>query len=110
MKVVNTIRLKEEVDYETLYKNVENEVDHLTSEMERQQKLRHREKLQFEKRLKESETFLNDLKMTSSVQIEVYNVLCIIYILFLYWFLHSKYLKSSIGYFDYYTAILFAFS
>uniref|UniRef100_A0A453ISM4 Kinesin-like protein n=1 Tax=Aegilops tauschii subsp. strangulata TaxID=200361 RepID=A0A453ISM4_AEGTS len=70
MKVVNTIRLKEEVDYETLYKNVENEVDHLTSEMERQQKLRHREKMQLEKRLKESETFLNDLKMISSVQIE----------------------------------------
>ncbi|KAM3315293.1 hypothetical protein ACQJBY_033806 [Aegilops geniculata] len=70
MKVVNTIRLKEEVDYETLYKNVENEVDHLTSEMERQQKLRHREKMQSEKRLKESETFLNDLKTTSRVQIE----------------------------------------
>ncbi|KAI4992967.1 hypothetical protein ZWY2020_007280 [Hordeum vulgare] len=70
MKIVNTIRLKEEVDYETLYKKVENEVDRLTSEMERQQKLGHREKMQMEKRLKESETFLNDLEMTSSMQIE----------------------------------------
>ncbi|XP_048572229.1 kinesin-like protein KIN-UA isoform X2 [Triticum urartu] len=70
MKIVNTIRLKEEVDYETLYKKVEDEVDHLTSEMERQQKLRQREKMQLEKRLKESEAFLHDLKMTSTMQIE----------------------------------------
>ncbi|XP_051182928.1 kinesin-like protein KIN-UA isoform X2 [Lolium perenne] len=70
MKVVNTIRLKEEVDYESLYKKVESEVDHLTSEIERQQKLKHNEKTQLEERLKESETFLNDLRMTSAMQIE----------------------------------------
>ncbi|XBI69925.1 hypothetical protein VPH35_064542 [Triticum aestivum] len=70
MKIVNTIRLKEEVDYETLYKKVEDEVDHLTSDMERQQKLRQREKMQLEKRLKVSEAFLHDLKMTSTMQIE----------------------------------------
>jgi kinesin family protein 5 len=74
MKVMNTVRLKEEVDYETLYKKVENEVDHLTSEIERQQKLKHDEKLQLEERLKESETFLNDLRMTTGMQIEVYFV------------------------------------
>jgi kinesin family protein 5 len=74
MKVVNTIRLKEEVDYESLYKKVESEVDHLTSEIERQQKLKHNEKIQLEERLKESETFLNDLRMTSAMQIEVYDV------------------------------------
>uniref|UniRef100_A0ACD5WH46 Uncharacterized protein n=1 Tax=Avena sativa TaxID=4498 RepID=A0ACD5WH46_AVESA len=70
MKIVNTIRLKEEVDYESLYKKVESEVDHLTSEIERQQKLKRDEKIQLEKRLKESETFLNDLRMTSGMQIE----------------------------------------
>uniref|UniRef100_A0ACD5WQR4 Uncharacterized protein n=1 Tax=Avena sativa TaxID=4498 RepID=A0ACD5WQR4_AVESA len=70
MKIVNTIRLKEEVDYESLYKKVESEVDHLTSEIERQQKLKHDEKIQLEERLKESETFLNDLRMTSGMQIE----------------------------------------
>ena len=72
MKIVNTIRLKEEVDYESLYKKLEIEVDHLTSEMERQQKLKHDEKIQLEERLKESETFLNDLRMTSGMHIEVY--------------------------------------
>lgn len=71
MKIVNTIRIKEEVDYESLYKKVEHEVDHLTSEMERQQKLKNSEKMQLEKKLKESEASLNDLKVTSNMQIEV---------------------------------------
>uniref|UniRef100_A0A0E0CVB5 Kinesin-like protein n=1 Tax=Oryza meridionalis TaxID=40149 RepID=A0A0E0CVB5_9ORYZ len=70
MKIVNTIRIKEEVDYESLYKKVEHEVDHLTSEMERQQKLKNSEKMQLEKKLKESEASLNDLKVTSNMQIE----------------------------------------
>uniref|UniRef100_A0A0E0K8W9 Kinesin-like protein n=1 Tax=Oryza punctata TaxID=4537 RepID=A0A0E0K8W9_ORYPU len=70
MKIVNTIRIKEEVDYESLYKKVEREVDHLTSEMERQQKLKNSEKMQLEKKLKESEASLNDLKVTSNMQIE----------------------------------------
>ncbi|KAF0914639.1 hypothetical protein E2562_030700 [Oryza meyeriana var. granulata] len=70
MKIVNTIRIKEEVDYESLYKKVEREVDHLTSEMERQQKLKNSEKMQLERKLKESEASLNDLKVTSNVQIE----------------------------------------
>uniref|UniRef100_A0A0D9Z273 Kinesin-like protein n=1 Tax=Oryza glumipatula TaxID=40148 RepID=A0A0D9Z273_9ORYZ len=70
MKIVNTIRIKEEVDYESLYKKVEHEVDHLTSEMERQQKLKNSEKMQLEKKLKESEASLNDLKVTSNIQIE----------------------------------------
>lgn len=71
MKIVNTIRIKEEVDYESLYKKVEHEVDHLTSEMERHQKLKNSEKMQLEKKLKESEASLNDLKVTSNMQIEV---------------------------------------
>uniref|UniRef100_J3LK42 Kinesin-like protein n=2 Tax=Oryza brachyantha TaxID=4533 RepID=J3LK42_ORYBR len=70
MKIVNTIRIKEEVDYESLYKKVEREVDHLTSEMERQQKLKNSEKMQLERKLRESEASLNDLKVTSAVKIE----------------------------------------
>ncbi|PNT78176.1 hypothetical protein BRADI_1g74827v3 [Brachypodium distachyon] len=70
MRVVNTMRLKEEIDYEILYKKVECEVDHLTSEMERQQKLKHIEITQVEKRLKESEMLFNDFRVTSSMQIE----------------------------------------
>lgn len=70
MKVVNTIKLKEEVDYEILYKKMEREVDQLTSEMERQQKVIRSEKMQMDKRLKESERSFHDLRMTSNMQIE----------------------------------------
>ncbi|CAN6285634.1 unnamed protein product [Urochloa humidicola] len=70
MKVVNTIKLKEEVDYEILYKKMEREVDQLTSEMERQQKLTKSEKMQLDKKLKESEKSFHDLRLTSSIQIE----------------------------------------
>lgn len=71
MKVVNTIKLKEEVDYEILYKKMECEVDQLTSEMERHQKVIRSEKMQMDKRLKESERSLHDLRKTSNMQIEV---------------------------------------
>ncbi|XP_008651148.1 kinesin-like protein KIN-UA isoform X2 [Zea mays] len=70
MKVVNTIKLKEEVDYEILYKKMEREVDQLTSEMERQQKVIRSEKMQMDKRLKESERSFHDLRMTFNMQIE----------------------------------------
>ncbi|XP_062209924.1 kinesin-like protein KIN-UA isoform X2 [Phragmites australis] len=70
MKVVNTIKLKEEVDYEILYKKMEREVDQLTSEMERQQKLRRSEKMQLDKKLEESEMSFHDLRVTSNMQIE----------------------------------------
>jgi hypothetical protein len=71
MKVVNTIKLKEEVDFEILYKKMEHEVDHLTSEVERQQNLRQSEKMLQDKKLEESEMSLHDLKKTSSMRIEV---------------------------------------
>ncbi|OEL38965.1 Armadillo repeat-containing kinesin-like protein 1 [Dichanthelium oligosanthes] len=70
MKVVNTIKLKEEIDYEILYKKMEREVDQLTSEMERQQKLIKSEKMQLDKKLNESERSFHDLRMTSNMQIE----------------------------------------
>ncbi|KAL6645194.1 hypothetical protein ACP70R_016802 [Stipagrostis hirtigluma subsp. patula] len=70
MKIVNTIKLKEEVDYEILYKKMEREVDRLTSEMEREQKLRQREKMQLDKKLEESTLSLHDLRMTSNIHIE----------------------------------------
>ncbi|KAJ1298749.1 hypothetical protein BS78_01G477300 [Paspalum vaginatum] len=70
MKVVNTMKLKEEVDYEILYKKMEREVDRLTSEMERQQKLMQNEKMQLNKKLKESERTFHDFKTASDMQIE----------------------------------------
>ncbi|KAL6902371.1 hypothetical protein ACP4OV_005247 [Aristida adscensionis] len=70
MKIVNTIKLKEEVDYEILYKKMEREVDQLTSEMERQQKLRESEKMQLVKKLEESTESCHNLRMKSNIQIE----------------------------------------
>lgn len=58
MKVVNTVKLKEEVDYESLCRKLEYHVDYLTSETDRQQKLREVEREQMEKKLKEQEALI----------------------------------------------------
>ncbi|KAG7560889.1 Armadillo [Arabidopsis thaliana x Arabidopsis arenosa] len=55
MKIVNMVKLKEEFDYESLCRKLETQVDHLTAEVERQNKLRNSEKLELEKRLRECE-------------------------------------------------------
>ncbi|KFK34726.1 hypothetical protein AALP_AA5G184400 [Arabis alpina] len=55
MKIVNMVKLKEEFDYESLCRKLETQVDHLTAEVERQNKLRNSEKHELEKRLKECE-------------------------------------------------------
>ncbi|KAF9674909.1 hypothetical protein SADUNF_Sadunf10G0176400 [Salix dunnii] len=53
MKIVNMVKLKEEFDYESLCRKLETQVDHLTAELERGNKLRVCEKLEFEKQLKQ---------------------------------------------------------
>ncbi|KAG8380541.1 hypothetical protein BUALT_Bualt06G0026300 [Buddleja alternifolia] len=53
MKVVNTVKLKEEFDYESLCRKLETQVDHLTEEIDRQQKLRENDKKEMEKKLDE---------------------------------------------------------
>ncbi|KAG6503848.1 hypothetical protein ZIOFF_036172 [Zingiber officinale] len=63
MKVVNTVKLKEEVDYESLCKKLEYHVDYLTSETDRQQKLREIEREQMEKKLKEQEALIVETKI-----------------------------------------------
>ncbi|CAL9753347.1 unnamed protein product [Musa acuminata subsp. burmannicoides] len=70
MKVVNAVKLKEEVDYESLCRKLEYHVDYLTSETDRQQKLRENEKEQLEKKLKENETFLVETEKKFSVKYE----------------------------------------
>ncbi|KGN47845.1 kinesin-like protein KIN-UC [Cucumis sativus] len=52
MKIVNMIKLKEEFDYESLCRKLENQVDNLTAEVDRQQKLRESEKYKLEKELR----------------------------------------------------------
>ncbi|XP_058204583.1 kinesin-like protein KIN-UC isoform X10 [Rhododendron vialii] len=53
MKVVNMLKLKEEFDYESLCRKLENHVDHLTAEIDRQLKLRDKERIEMERSLKE---------------------------------------------------------
>uniref|UniRef100_A0A5B7C3W1 Protein ARMADILLO REPEAT KINESIN1 n=1 Tax=Davidia involucrata TaxID=16924 RepID=A0A5B7C3W1_DAVIN len=53
MKVVNMVKLKEEFDYESLCRKLENQVDHLTAEIDRQQKLRDNDKNEMERKLRE---------------------------------------------------------
>ncbi|PIA37221.1 hypothetical protein AQUCO_03000067v1 [Aquilegia coerulea] len=53
MKIVNMVKLKEEYDYESLCRKLENQVDHLTAELERQQKLREDDQKDMQKKLKD---------------------------------------------------------
>ncbi|KAJ7975028.1 Kinesin-like protein [Quillaja saponaria] len=53
MKIVNMVKFKEEFDYESLCRKLEREVDLLTAEVERQQKMRDNETHQWEMQLKE---------------------------------------------------------
>lgn len=53
MKIVNMVKLKEEFDYESLCRKLENHVDHLTADIERQQKLREDDKYEWEKQLRD---------------------------------------------------------
>lgn len=53
MKVVNTVKLKEEFDYEILCRKLEKEVDHLTAEMDRQLKIRDNDIIKLERKLEE---------------------------------------------------------
>ncbi|XP_039142909.1 kinesin-like protein KIN-UC [Dioscorea cayenensis subsp. rotundata] len=72
MKVVNTIKLKEEIDYDRLCRKLESQVDSLTSEVERLQKLRDDEKEEMEKQLKNCETHLAEAENQLDIfQLEV---------------------------------------
>lgn len=53
MKIVNTIKLKEELDYENLCRKLESQVDYLTAEIDRQQKMSEKNREQMEHKLKE---------------------------------------------------------
>ncbi|KAM5555936.1 kinesin-like protein KIN-UC [Rosa sericea] len=53
MKIVNTVKLKEEFDYESQCRKLENRIDNLTAEFERQLKLRDSKKYELERRLTE---------------------------------------------------------
>ncbi|PHU00098.1 Armadillo repeat-containing kinesin-like protein 1 [Capsicum chinense] len=53
MKIVNTVKLREEFDYENLCRNLETQMEHLTVEIDRQQKFRADDQMVMEKKLRE---------------------------------------------------------
>lgn len=71
MKIVNTIKLKEEVDYVSLCRRLEYQIDYLTADMDRQQKVRDTEKEQMKKKLKVYEASLADAEKKLVVKSEV---------------------------------------
>lgn len=62
MKIVNMLKLKEEFDYESLCRKLQNQIDHLTAEVERQQRLRENDKCTLEKQLKEHQDSFSSTK------------------------------------------------
>ncbi|KAK8999320.1 hypothetical protein V6N11_070494 [Hibiscus sabdariffa] len=62
MKIVNMVKLKEEFDYESLCRKLETQVDHLTAEIDREQKLRKKEKYDLEKQLQECHDSFNETR------------------------------------------------
>ncbi|XP_039023522.1 kinesin-like protein KIN-UC [Hibiscus syriacus] len=62
MKIVNMVKLKEEFDYESLCRKLETQVDHLTAEIDREQKLREKEKNDLQKQLKDCCDSLNETR------------------------------------------------
>ena len=71
MKIVNKVKLREEVDYESLCRRLENQVDQLTAEVERLEKLRATEKYHFENKLKACQESLVEMKSSLSTRSEV---------------------------------------
>ncbi|XXG84773.1 hypothetical protein AAC387_Pa11g0004 [Persea americana] len=70
MKVVNTMRLKEELDYENLCHKLESQLDYLTAEMERQQKLSENNRGQMEQKLKECQHSFAEAEKDYSAKIQ----------------------------------------
>ena len=87
MKIVNMVKLKEEFDYESLCRKLEKQVDQLTEEIERQQKLRKNDTDELEKRLIECQnTFAEAEKnLVTRSEVIVSPAVIYIYIFFLIW-------------------------
>ncbi|RXI07511.1 hypothetical protein DVH24_005284 [Malus domestica] len=71
MRIVNMVKLKEEFDYESQCRKLENQVDHLTAQFERQQKLLDSNKLELERQLKECQDSFAEAKNNLSTRSEL---------------------------------------
>ncbi|MQL79357.1 hypothetical protein Taro_011794 [Colocasia esculenta] len=70
MKVVNMVKYKVEFDYESQCRKLQEQVDSLTEESERQQKFRSKEKEQMEEKLKICENSLAELEKNLTLKSE----------------------------------------
>lgn len=80
MKIVNMVKLKEEFDYESLCRKLEKQVDQLTEEIERQQKLRKNDTDELEKRLIECQNTFAEAEKNLVTRSEVIVSPAVIYI------------------------------
>ena len=71
MKIVNVVKLKEEFDYESLCRKLDTRVDHLTGEIDRQQKLRESDKYDLEKQLQECQDSFHETRKNLVTRSEV---------------------------------------
>ncbi|KAG6410101.1 hypothetical protein SASPL_128150 [Salvia splendens] len=71
MKVVNTVKLKEEFDYESLCRKLETQVDYLSADVDRQQRLRENETNELKKFLKEFENSSAEAEKKFAVRAEL---------------------------------------
>ncbi|CAL5443546.1 unnamed protein product [Camellia sinensis] len=73
MKVVNVLKLKEEFDYESFCRKLENQVEHLTVEIDRQQKLRDNDRVEMEKNLRECQKSFAEAEKSLVTMSEVFS-------------------------------------
>lgn len=72
MKVVNYVKLKEEFDYESLCHKLENQIDILTKEVDRQQKSKADNTLRLENNLKECQNSFEEAQKSLIARCEVH--------------------------------------
>ncbi|CAL5360959.1 unnamed protein product [Camellia sinensis] len=73
MKVVNVLKLKEEFDYESFCRKLENQVEHLTVEIDRQQKLRDNDRVEMEKNIRECQKSFAEAEKSLVTMSEVFS-------------------------------------
>ncbi|KAM0005924.1 putative plus-end-directed kinesin ATPase [Helianthus debilis subsp. tardiflorus] len=71
MKVVNFVKMKEELDYESLCRKLENQIDILTKEVDRQQKSKADNTLRLENNLRECQNSFEEAKRSLTARCEL---------------------------------------
>lgn len=71
MKIVNSVKLREEFDYENLCRKLETQVEQLTMEVDRQQKFRANDQMAMEKKLRECQTSFTEAERSIVARSEV---------------------------------------